>query len=565
MIVAILVHVAVSTAIGIALSLNTGSLNGWIAVVSLTIGLVAACFYYQLQRRQKNPFWWSELKSWELKTFYILIGWLCFRHFQYLFYYSNHFWQTLNPHNIGDLPLHIHYIKSFAGGTEFWPINPIFPSQPLHYPFGLDFYNAMLEVIGIPLQAHLFWVALALSVATLVLVHRWIGAFGVAALFLSGGIAGWQVLIKGELADYQSALAWKNIFLTLFVPQRGFLMAFPVGAYLLRQTYLTALKKKQLDGIEKLAAGLLWGLLPIFHAHSFVAVSLLIGGVTLYSKSYKTWLIPLVIAVLLAVPWLVIITAGGERVSAIQLQASLWMSAESEKNLLVFLFQNYGLWIVFPFALAYWGWRTKEGKPYRAIILSGSILLVVFQFLIMAPWQWDNIKLLVWPYLVIAGLIGVWISSFKRPSLRWLIVFTCFFSGAVYVVSSISLPFTGQKVYKAEALTSIESVMRRVPTDAVFAAAPIHNHPIGYFGKKLILGYPGHLWSHGIQYKKTEEKLDRLMQGESDWRGIAKELGINYIFWGPDEKRKYTGSKKSWQRELDNVSGVKGYEIYEIQ
>src|SRR5688500_18870283 len=48
---------------------------------------------------------------------------------------------VLSPNNLGDLSLHLTYVRYFAAGVPFWPENPIFSGEPLTYPLGTDLFN----------------------------------------------------------------------------------------------------------------------------------------------------------------------------------------------------------------------------------------------------------------------------------------------------------------------------------------------------------------------------------------------------------------------------------------
>jgi len=52
---------------------------------------------------------------------------------------------VLSPNNLGDLPLHLTYIRYLARGPKFWPENPIYSGIPMHYPAGIDLFNALLS------------------------------------------------------------------------------------------------------------------------------------------------------------------------------------------------------------------------------------------------------------------------------------------------------------------------------------------------------------------------------------------------------------------------------------
>ena len=50
------------------------------------------------------------------------------------------------------------------------------------------------------------------------------------------------------------------------------------------------------------------------------------------------------------------------------------------------------------------------------------------------------------------------------------------------------------------------------------------------------MGYPGHLWSHGIDYSKREAELRAVYTGAPEAAGLIETLGIEYVVVGPLEK-----------------------------
>jgi hypothetical protein len=193
------------------------------------------------------------------------------RHFGFILYRRGGWWWTADAFNFGDLPLHWTYIGSFARETRFWPENPILTGTRLQYPFGIDLLNALLVRLGLPLSETLRIVGLLGAALLLFWLWRWGRGFAVAAFLFSGGIPA-------------SDAAWKNLFLALFVPQRGFLFALPAGLLLLwswRERFLRGAR-----GLPSWVEGVVWGVLPLFHLHTFLFVSLIFAAWTALSRRW---------------------------------------------------------------------------------------------------------------------------------------------------------------------------------------------------------------------------------------------------------------------------------------
>src|SRR5205085_2504910 len=115
---------------------------------------------------------WSYRSVW----FWLLAG--CFamfalRSFLCLIYWDGNDVKVQSPNNLGDLSLHLTYIRHFASGVPLWPDNPIEPFSKLRYPAGVDLFNALLACLGIDVIRGLVWVGLIASIAAFYAFYRW--------------------------------------------------------------------------------------------------------------------------------------------------------------------------------------------------------------------------------------------------------------------------------------------------------------------------------------------------------------------------------------------------------
>ena len=100
------------------------------------------------------------------------------RSFCWLLWIDGNNLKIQSPNNLGDLALHITYIKYFANGVALWPDNPIHVFSSLRYPAGIDFFDSLLLLQHIDLIRALVWTGLLGSLATFYGFYRWGGAFG---------------------------------------------------------------------------------------------------------------------------------------------------------------------------------------------------------------------------------------------------------------------------------------------------------------------------------------------------------------------------------------------------
>lgn len=454
----------------------------------------------------------------------------------------------LSPNNLGDLSLHITFIRWLGQGVPFWPANPIFASQPLHYPFGADLWNALLTLAGADLLRGLIWTGLLGALAAGVALWRWGGAFTLAGFLFNGGIAGFVFLQTFAFADYQKDLDWKSIPLALFVTQRGLLYAVPAGLALLWSWRERLFEGRR--GLPFWIEWLLYATMPLFHLHTFLFLSALLGTWFFLPAanglpSPRAAVLRLGLAAFVPATFLVMhLTGGGSAGHVIKLTRG-WMNAEH--GLAACVADNFGILPLAVAALLAWLWA-RRGKPetraLAAVVLPCLAVFAVTCFVTFAAWAWDNTKLMLWAYL---GILPALWAMLKEQAL-WLRAPVCallFFSGAVSLVGGLDGSHTGHSLANKTELDEIETAIARLPANATFACRPTFNHPLLLLGRKTVAGYEGHLSSHGIAYKPRFHALENVLRGGRGWRDRTQTLGADYLFWGRSEEEQY-GEDAPW-------------------
>ncbi len=238
-----------------------------------------------------------------------------------------------------------------------------------------------------------------------------------------------------------------------------------------------------------------------------------------------------------------------------------------------FWLPNFGLWV--PLSLGLVGlcvWRIWKGKwrwgdrpPADIAFVVAAVVIFAFGYFVQtAPWEWDNLKLMVWGYFLIlpflwSDIIGRW--AFPERAATCLLLFG---SGFITLLGGLSAGHPGFGLIERARLDRIGTALRPLPLDARFATYPTYNHPVLLQGRKVVLGYPGHLWTEGFDYGKANEQLTALMNGAGNWRDAAKTLGVRYIFWGQDERTNYQSSSRPWEATAFLVASGDWGAIYDL-
>jgi hypothetical protein len=238
-----------------------------------------------------------------------------------------------------------------------------------------------------------------------------------------------------------------------------------------------------------------------------------------------------------------------------------------------FWLTNFGLWVPLALALVVlcgwrvWkpGWRWGKRPPADIAFVLPAVAIFAFGYFVQtAPWEWDNLKLMVWGYFLIlpflwSDLIARW--AFPERAVTCLVLFA---SGFVTLLGGLAAGHPGFGLIDRARLDAIGAAVRSLPVEARFAAYPTYNHPLLLQGRKVVLGYPGHLWTEGFDYNNANNRLTALMRGTPNWREAAQALGVRYIFWGRDETANYQGSSKPWEIMVPRVASGDWGAIYDL-
>ena len=534
-----LVFVAVSTVAGAGLAVLAGKLTPLLAWLAIAAGLICGIL---AARGAKAPRQKVTLADAVLFAVFALAAW---RAFVWVIYTKGANIEVLSPHNLGDMALHLNLILRWANGGAFWPENPFLVGAIFPYHPGMDLWNALLSLTGMPVFEGLRWVGLLGSAAAAAALWRWGRGFTVAAFLFAGGLGAWAVLQSGALDGMLDQVAWKNTFLAMFVTQRGLLYSLPAGLVLM--TVWRAQLSGQSDGphLPVLAQMALYASMPLFNAPAFLFLSFLLAACAAASwrnNSLRNFLVVGLVSIIPAT-WLVqLVTVGFTAPSALRF-APGWMQ---EDQGLWFWLWNFGAFLPLAVIGAFFLFRREHSDRAARVFYAVGLATLVFCFLfVVAPWAWDNTKLILWGYLALVPFL--WTNLLARWP-EWARALAClllFSSGALSLLGGLDARH-GYKLADRAELADVQVMLRGVPVNARLATAPSYEHPALILGQPVVMGYDGHLYSQGLDYGPVQRDLDALMSGAPDWRDAARRLQVHYVLWGPREAEKWKTSSQPW-------------------
>ena len=530
------IFVNISTLTAFGLAWLPGGLNPAAALIGMLAGLIGVVAVRKHHRT-------SELIDSPPSQYWIFhwLGVLAFT----LFAVRVFCWHTitrsddfciLSPNNISDFPLHAQYINFFAQGATMWPSNPFKSGNSICYPFGMDFFNAILTSAGLDLLRGIVIVGLFASIATAAALFAYGRTLGIAAFLFNSGTVGWAFFNTGELIDYQQTVDWKSIPLSLFVTQRGFLYAIPAGLLLLHQWTKIEFSPQSEKPLSSWVEVLIYCTMPLFHLHTFMFLSVILGCRLIWGRHRQHTIKVLIWSVLPATILTFLLTDRFTAASHVSFQLG-WLQGNHFS--LFYWLKNFGGIPV------YFGWllcvvirrtrssnKTEAEHAKRVLIFIGPAIFIFIAslFFKFAPWAWDNTKFFAWSTIVIIPFLWREVVQNHSLSFRMGTCFILFFSGFISLWGGIGPEFKGFEIAKRSEIAQVAGAVEAIPIQAVFATAQEYAHPLVMNGRRLVLGFNGHAVGHGLNVDEQRKNLNNLMNGDEGWQEAAKKVGADYVF-----------------------------------
>ncbi len=411
---------------------------------------------------------------------------------------------------------------------------------------------------------------------------------------------------------------WGNAMSTLLIPQRGFLLGLPLAVIVFTQWWLSNSKPGETETSEEaskgeegkrgkgkgkkekksneaelapvaessrlslspipfspvslptrrmIAAGIVAGLLPLVHAHTFVVVMMVGGCIALLQRRWRVWIVFCLVASLIALPQLWWSTHNSA-VDAKQFFAWQFGWDRGKDDAVWFWFKNSGLFI--PLTLAALFWRGKQPLVSRKLLLfflPFTLCFIIPNVVKLAPWIWDNIKVLFYWWLASAPLVALLLARLWREG-RWkrilaVALFACVTTAGALDVAAILFTPAKYQIFDSAGIGFAELVKQKTEPRALIIHAPVHNHPVFLTGRRSLMGYPGHIWSHGLDYFAREAEIKRVYAGTTDARAILQKYGVGYAVVSPLERNLMMANNQFFSI-FELVGEVGGYRLYKV-
>jgi hypothetical protein len=465
---------------------------------------------------------------------------------------------------------------------------------------------------------------------------RLAGKIAPILLFFSGGLGflwfakdywhgaeGFFDFLRNLPYDYtlrEDKFRWGNSLTTLFMTQRSLLVGMPLMVVVLQKIWeLFAAgeeaETKSEGESEKAGAfagvssssrlvfpfsyficGLLAGTLPLVHVHSLMVLFIVCSFLFAVSfEKWREWIAFGIGVAVVAVPELFFAMQGSATKTSEFIDWHFgwdkgktdffWFWLKNTGALIPMLLA--GLYLVFlPAGLKDAELKDKnhkaKGRSENAkpdarkqilFYLPFFFCFVVSNAMKLAPWEWDNIKVLIYWFVGSIPFVAfalAWIYNrgkiFRLIAVAALVALTA--AGAIDVWRVVSKQIN-YKVFETDAVSVAEQIKRKTAPNALFLNAPTYNSAVVLSGRRSLMRYVGHLSSHGIDFAPRESDLKHIYEGDATAEIFLKKHGIEYVLISPEERAYFAQTGLTLDEEFfakyPVIAESGEYKVYKIK
>jgi hypothetical protein len=534
---------------------------------------------------------------------------------------------TGGSQNLGDLPFHLGAIFSFTEGNNFPPENPSFANAKFTYPFLADFVTACFVKFGSGVREAMLIQNVFLGFSLVVLLEKF--TFKLTNNKLAGKIAPLLLLFSGGLGfvwffkDYWQGtqtlpqilwklpqdytigdkFRWGNSLVVLFLTQRSLLFGMPLTLIALTKIWEVFSSEKggklksenQVDSSNKnfftlslfpfstFLVGLLAGTLALIHVHSLAALFVVCAFVFFFRlDKWREWIAFGIGTAIIAVPELLwSLTGSASNLSKFIEPFFGWDSGK--QNFIAFWAKNIGLFapiLIIGLFLIYYTQKdsaedspkTKDKKPNAEDLLlfylPFAFLFLVSNTMKLAPWEWDNIKVLIYWFvgsLPFVAFVLAWL--WERKAALKIVAAVCFIfltlSGALDIWRTVSGQINYQ-IFSKDAVKIAEIIKLKTAPNALFLNAPTYNSAVVLSGRRSLMRYSGHLSSYGIDYQPRESEVKRIYEGTALADKFLQKNNIEYVIISPEETANLE-IREEFFYKFPIIAEVGAYKVFKVR
>jgi hypothetical protein len=200
------------------------------------------------------------------------------------------------------------------------------------------------------------------------------------------------------------------------------------------------------------------------------------------------------------------------------------------------------------------------------------MLFLVVQIIQFQPWDFDNNKLLVYfQFFAIPIIMFVILNIFKRRKAIGIFVAIVFitlslFSGMIDMIPRLAMTqYTLPIIFAVDAQSMANYIKINIPQNELILTGTDHRNPVDALaGRPVLVGYPGWLWSRGINYSERESEVSNFYAYPSINSPIINEFNIHYVLLDNQTIADFKANKQIFDKNFTLIYQAGQYTLYKI-
>jgi hypothetical protein len=204
--------------------------------------------------------------------------------------------------------------------------------------------------------------------------------------------------------------------------------------------------------------------------------------------------------------------------------------------------------------------------------LSGLILFLMVQLIKFQPWDFDNNKLLVYfQFFSIPIILFVIKNIYEHRKIAGIFIATIFialalFSGIIDMIPRLAMTKdTLPVVFAVDAQSMANFIKTSIPQHELILTGTDHRNPVDALaGRPVLVGYPGWLWSRGIDYSKRENEVKAFYAFPSKNNPLVNNFHIRYVLLDNQTLFDFKADKEVFDKDFTVIYRSGQYTLYKI-
>ncbi len=395
-------------------------------------------------------------------------------------------------------------------------------------------------------------------------------------------------------------IGWGAPLSLVLLHQRSFF--FGILDFALFMLVLESWLRNPKNNIKTIILGLIVGIGPLGHFHTFIAMGLILAVTGILAIVRKNAELVRRLAILgtliflIAGPQIIYLLQGNTSaisggsflkfrlgwmveptIGSIKFDARSGFLGGSILPFFNFLILNFGvvlpIFIIGGFLIVF-GHRSFK-LQFKGIgwwWLCGATLFLAVQLVRFQPWDYDNNKILVYFQFFAAPIfVAFFVWLLKYSKILGAILFFAFFtlgtfSGFIdqiprFLVPNEKLPI----IFNTDAIEMADFIKNDLPYGQNIITSSSHLNPVSSLaGRPVLVGYPGWLWTRGIEYGKREQDLKMFYSDPVVWKFIADSYSGKFVVVDPTAIFDWHANVSAFERNYRLVFQNNSFRIFKL-